>query len=194
MSCFPKGLKKIHAAKEQTLVTWTFLLCSYLLAGWQPSGALSSLHGRACCTPPLERSTWCPAWGSGWWPAFRLAGWCSPSSPCRMKQSVQIVTRAECWFTAFNKNVKKPASPPRHLFKGCRLVIARNNVGRNYIFKNWQRHANTQWTEAQMLICEEPGYSLHPTFWHPPGHSRQSKWCHLHVAREAGARSAWWSG
>lgn len=59
--------------------------------------------------------------------------------------------------------------------------------------KNRQRHAKTQCRESPMLICEEQGYSLRPTFWRLPGRSRRSKWCHLHVAREAGARSAWWS-
>lgn len=74
---------------------------SYLQAGWRLSEALSSLQGRFCCGPPRGRSTWCLAWGSEWWLAFLLDGWCSLSSPYRASEKqtwYETETGADCWF------------------------------------------------------------------------------------------------
>ncbi len=74
---------------------------SYLQAGWRPSEALSSLQDRFCCGPPRGRSTWCLAWGSEWWLAFLLDGWCSLSSPYRASEKqtwYETETGAVCWF------------------------------------------------------------------------------------------------
>lgn len=166
-----KSAEKIHVPNRTNFSNINFRFYP-LPSGWVATFRGAELSPRPCLLYPTTRNEYLVS-GLRFWMVTCI-------SPGRL---VFTVLSLQNETIGSNCNT---SSLPTHLLRYRDLYSSAVALSWHLIMLGGNTHSKHN---AESL--RRYSYSLRPTFWRPPGRSRRNKWCHLHAAREADARSAW---